>query len=348
MTFNLKHLIVAIAIPSVLGGCATLPPTALVEARDAYAASSAGPTAKLAPTDLYEAEKVLNRANKEFADNGDTLSVRDYSYVALRKVELADAKARTEGEHQKVVEAAKQGVIVRDSQVKSSQAALADSREQLKSERAANDAETSELAAENAAQGRELDKSAHQLKTERAANDAATTQLKAENAAQDRELDRTATQLDNEKQGRIAAEGKLANAMKDLATIAAIKNEPRGVVITLSGSVLFASGKYALLETAQTKLNQVAEALKEQGEDKQMVVEGHTDSQGSNAVNQPLSLNRASAVRDYLVGRGVNAGRITAVGLGSSRPLVDNKSAENRANNRRVEIIIQPSKRAEL
>jgi outer membrane protein OmpA-like peptidoglycan-associated protein len=114
-------------------------------------------------------------------------------------------------------------------------------------------------------------------------------------------------------------------------------------VITLSGSILFASNRYALLNTAKTKLDQVAEALKAQNADKRMVVEGHTDSQGSDRINQPLSLNRANAVRDYLVTRGVDSDKITAVGMGSSRPLVDNRNAENRANNRRVEIVIRPS-----
>ena len=128
--------------------------------------------------------------------------------------------------------------------------------------------------------------------------------------------------------------------MKDLAAIAAVKEEARGVVITLSGSVLFASGKYELLNTAMTKLDQVAEALKAQDASKRMVVEGHTDSQGSAASNQPLSLNRANAVRNYLVSKGVAGDKISAVGMGSSRGVADNNTAENRANNRRVEIVI--------
>jgi outer membrane protein OmpA-like peptidoglycan-associated protein len=119
-------------------------------------------------------------------------------------------------------------------------------------------------------------------------------------------------------------------------------------VITLSGSVLFASGKYVLLETAKTKLDQVAEALKAQGDDRKMIIEGHTDSQGSDAINVPLSLNRANAVREYLISRGVDANKVTAVGIGSSRPLLDNGSAENRANNRRVEIVIQTPPPARL
>lgn len=69
-------------------------------------------------------------------------------------------------------------------------------------------------------------------------------------------------------------------------------------------------------------------------------VEGHTDSQGSDATNQPLSQNRATAVRDYLVSKGVSADKISSIGMGSSRPITDNATAENRANNRRVEIII--------
>ena len=86
--------------------------------------------------------------------------------------------------------------------------------------------------------------------------------------------------------------------------------------------------------------DQVAEALKQQDAQKRMVVEGHTDSMGSDSTNQPLSLNRATAVRNYLVSRGVASDRITATGMGSSHPIVDNKTAENRANNRRVEIVI--------
>ena len=138
----------------------------------------------------------------------------------------------------------------------------------------------------------------------------------------------------------MTAEAKLAGAMKDLAAIAAVKEEARGVVITLSGSVLFASNKYALLNTAMTKLDQVAEALKAQDDNKRMVVEGHTDSQGSAATNQVLSLNRANAVRDYLVSRGVATEKITAVGMAATHPIADNATAENRANNRRVEIVI--------
>ena len=298
----------ALAGAGLLSACATTAPAQLVDARAAYTASSSGLAAKLSPTEVYDAKKVLDKANLEFDKHGDTEECRDLAYIAYRKLGLAEVKARTELDRQKIAEAVKAGVVVRDSQVKDTQVALASTREQLKQERQDNNAATNELRAANKAQGQELDK--------------------------------TAAQLDTEKQARASAEGKLAGAMKDLAAIAAVKEEARGMVITLSGSVLFASGKFALLDTAMTKLDQVAEALKAQDADKRMLVEGHTDSQGSDKVNQPLSLNRGNAVRDYLVTRGVASEKITAVGMGASRPIVDNKSAENRANNRRVEIVI--------
>ena len=304
---------------SGLMGCAAVAPAQLVEARDAYARSSTGEAAKLTPTELYDAKKMLDQANKSFESDGDTYEVRDYAYIASRKIELADAKARTEVDRQQIASAVKQGVKVRDAQVASTQNALVATREQLKDERNA---------------------SANTLKDERTASAAANQQLQREGDAKSVELAKTAAQLAIEQQARLSAEQKLAGAMKDLAAIAAVKEEARGLVITLSGSVLFVSGKYALLNTAQTKLDQVAEALKAQDNDKRMVVEGHTDSQGTDAVNQPLSLSRAMAVRDYLVGRGVPQEKISAIGLGSSRPLVNNSTPENRANNRRVEIII--------
>jgi outer membrane protein OmpA-like peptidoglycan-associated protein len=310
-----KSLIVTITLAGAfagsMGACASTAPEQLVEARNAYAVSSGGLAAKLTPTELYDAKNALDRADKEFADHGDTYECRDYAYIAERKVELADAKARTEADRAVIAEAVKAGVVVRDAQVKSSQAALARTREQLKDERQDNTTTTNALRATNNAQGEELDK--------------------------------TAAQLAAEKQARATAEASLAGAMKDLAAVAAVKEDARGMIITLSGSVLFVSNKYALLNTAMTKLDQVAEALKAQGSDKRMVVEGHTDSQGSDKINQPLSLNRATAVRDYLVSRGVPSEKISAVGMGSSKPIADNLTPENRANNRRVEIIIGSS-----
>lgn len=148
--------------------------------------------------------------------------------------------------------------------------------------------------------------------------------------------------LEVEKKARTDADKRAKDAMDRLAaSIGSVKQEPRGMVITLSGSVLFASNKDALLPAAQERLGQVGDALKTQ-EDRKILVEGHTDSQGSAASNQGLSERRAQAVVSFLVSRGVPADQIRGQGLGPSRPIADNTSIEGRANNRRVEIIVQP------
>ncbi len=150
-------------------------------------------------------------------------------------------------------------------------------------------------------------------------------------------------QLQDERQRREDAEKRAAQAATDLARIASVKQEPRGMVITLSGSVLFASAKADLLPDAQLKLNDVAKALAEQDPDAKIVVEGHTDSQGGASFNQDLSQKRAESVRGYLVSRGIASDRVTAQGFGPTRSIADNASAEGRANNRRVEIVVQPA-----
>ncbi len=71
-----------------------------------------------------------------------------------------------------------------------------------------------------------------------------------------------------------------------------------------------------------------------------VTITGHTDSSGSDAINNPLSLNRANAARDYLVGRGVAYQRIATDGRGSREPIADNASESGRAKNRRVEIYV--------
>jgi outer membrane protein OmpA-like peptidoglycan-associated protein len=161
------------------------------------------------------------------------------------------------------------------------------------------------------------------------------------------ELSRTKQALASETEARKAAEKRARDAIDKLAMAGAlsIKEEPRGTVIVLPGSVLFASAKWDLLPAAQEKLNAVAEALKNQQDDSKIVVEGHTDSQGTPASNVELGTRRAETVRNYLLTRGLKGDHISSVGIGQSRPIADNSSPEGRANNRRVEIIITPIER---
>jgi outer membrane protein OmpA-like peptidoglycan-associated protein len=136
---------------------------------------------------------------------------------------------------------------------------------------------------------------------------------------------------------REEADRRAAAALEELA---AVKREERGLVLTLSGSVLFKSNEATLLPEAQSRLQQVATALNET-KGSAIVIEGHTDSQGSDTFNQALSEKRAQTVKDFLVKSGYDASLIQVSGMGEANPVADNASAEGRANNRRVEIIVK-------
>jgi len=82
-------------------------------------------------------------------------------------------------------------------------------------------------------------------------------------------------------------------------------------------------------------------SLKDQGY-KSIVVEGHTDGRGKASDNDTLSLKRAESVRTHLVSQGMPSDKIRATGIGASRPVADNNTADGRANNRRVELIVEP------
>jgi len=159
-------------------------------------------------------------------------------------------------------------------------------------------------------------------------------------AASEQSGEMAAVQLSAEQEARAAAEKQAVDAQAALAKLAAVKEEPRGMVITLSGSVLFASNQTTLLPEALARLDQVADVLLTTRE-RNLTIEGHTDSQGSDSSNLTLSQARADAVRNYLVQRGYEADLIRSNGLGEGNPVADNGNAEGRANNRRVEIVVE-------
>ena len=112
--------------------------------------------------------------------------------------------------------------------------------------------------------------------------------------------------------------------------------------VNLPGDITFDTGRSNIPPDMAPILSKFAQGL-----DGSMNVQitGHTDSQGSDAINNPLSKDRADAVRDYLVAQGVPATRISTVGRGEHQPIADNTTAEGRAKNRRVEIFLrEPAK----
>ena len=105
-------------------------------------------------------------------------------------------------------------------------------------------------------------------------------------------------------------------------------------------NVLFDFDKTAIKPDGAKILDRLIAFLKE-NPDKRVDLEGHTDSVGTDKYNQGLSERRAASVQDYLTKRGVNQSRIAMKGFGESKPIADNKTAEGRAKNRRVEIRVR-------
>ncbi|MEO5727734.1 MAG: OmpA family protein [Byssovorax sp.] len=278
-------------------------------------AGTTGCASAIAPPELVSARTVYDRASKGPAAS---LNPTDL-HTAKESLDAAEASFEKEGDTQ----------VTRDlGYTAERRTETAESRARTMQATGEKDQVVAQMHATTAAQAKmsaaDLAKANQQL------------------ASKDQALQAQGNQLQTEVQRRQEAEKRAAQANADLARLASVKQETRGMVITLSGAVLFTSGKSELLPAAQVKLNDVAKALIEQDPDSKMVVEGHTDSQGTAASNQELSQKRAQAVRDYLVSRGIAGDRVTAQGFGPTRPIGENGSPEGRANNRRVEIVVQP------
>jgi outer membrane protein OmpA-like peptidoglycan-associated protein len=135
------------------------------------------------------------------------------------------------------------------------------------------------------------------------------------------------------------ADRRANEALDRLAPLVVVAEQRRGKVITLLSDELGEPGQWALGSMGHLKLNEIAPALREQ-EGRTIVVQGYTDSNGTAALNEALSLLRAQAVCDYLVGQGVAVEALRAEGLGARRPVQGNGTPEGRAHNRRIEIVI--------
>ncbi len=109
--------------------------------------------------------------------------------------------------------------------------------------------------------------------------------------------------------------------------------------LDIPSDISFDSGRYDIKSNLRPILDRFATTLNQNPVTTVKII-GHTDDTGSDAVNNPLSVNRASATRDYLVGRGVAINRIAIDGRGSHEPVADNGTPGGRAANRRVEIFV--------
>jgi outer membrane protein OmpA-like peptidoglycan-associated protein len=290
-------------------GCSTTPPPAdLVEARHAYRDAEVDGR-RAAPKDLNQARIALAQAEAAYKDGPTRPEVRDRAYIAQRRAQIASMSAATIVAHE-----------TRDASYQKLRVLGVDTAKDLKDARRSLDA-AEQQSLSSKLEADVLKKSLDQSETESAV-------VKA--------------RADSEREAGLEADRKIMSALQAMSAAQSVREEPRGLVITLSGAVLFETGQSTLRGPARQALDGVAEALIAVP-DRSITVEGHTDSRGGERMNQTLSEARSEAVRQYLVTRGVDASRVAAVGRGASQPSASNDSVEGRSTNRRVEIVLAPA-----
>ncbi|WP_205761563.1 OmpA family protein [Longimicrobium terrae] len=112
-----------------------------------------------------------------------------------------------------------------------------------------------------------------------------------------------------------------------------------GIAVTFESGILFATNSDVIQSAGQSNLRQLAASLQRYPGTEVLIV-GHTDADGSDDYNMGLSLRRASAARNYLVGQGISSSVIRVEGRGESEPVADNTTAAGKSRNRRVEVAI--------
>ncbi|MEL0455169.1 OmpA family protein [Flavobacteriaceae bacterium SZ-1-7] len=139
---------------------------------------------------------------------------------------------------------------------------------------------------------------------------------------------------------------KQAQKIEEEIPGAEVERVDDGIVVTFDegSGVYFATNKYDINATSQATLNKLIGVFKEYP-DTNILVVGHTDSQGSEEYNMTLSKNRAYAVTNYLSNNGISSGRLTTNWFGETQPMHDNSTGEGRAKNRRVNVAIIPNEK---
>ncbi len=274
------------------------------------------------PVTLFQAEKTIEYAEKIKASEINPKAMEE----AIKALENAKGMTR---DKKMMAETARIAV-------QHASRAIKDTNQYLQ-EKAAAEAEAKRKA-ERAA----LEKRASRAETEAEQLAAQLEEIKAERAALAKEMEELAAERDRlavEREAIKQERDELASKLKTaLSTVAETTDTARGLIVNLAG-VLFDINKASLKPESQLKLAKLGGILMV-FPDLKLSIEGHTDSTGSEDWNFKLSTERARTVYEFLLGQGVSLDRMRYQGFGSSRPVAPNDTEENRAKNRRVEVIV--------
>lgn len=289
--------------------------------------------AQVKQADVYLGRKGNNTKPIQMVSREATQFAEDARVVALKRIEeerLANERA----------EAAK-----READAKAARAAA--EQRQREEEAARKQAELDRLTAEKQKAEAERQRMAAELESARAAAaKAEADRARAEAQAREQQAAEAARQsAEQARQAEEAARQALAEKQALRASLLARFNQiletrdtERGLVVNMA-DVLFDVGKFNLRQEAREKLARFSGIVLAYPS-LRFTVEGHTDSTGSDELNQRLSEQRANEVRNYLIAQGLPAELITSQGFGKTMPVADNSTAKGRQQNRRVELIV--------
>lgn len=288
-------------------------PLELYEAHNAYNIARLAGAEKYAPDILAQVQTALKNADDmDMNKHRDEKMEITYARDAVQRAEDARISSlrKREAERQQAQIDARQA-----AEAQAAQSQLAAQQEALSAERA------------RAAADREA---AERARAEAQAASAQAAAASANAAAADSAAKAAAAQ-----QSVVAMREKLK---AQLNAVLATQETARGLIVTL-GDVLFDTGKSNLKQNAQISLAKVSVIL-QQYPDLKLQIEGYTDSVGGDEYNLKLSQSRADSTKAFLVSNNVDPNSVTATGYGKSHPVADNATAQGKAQNRRVEMVV--------
>ena len=324
-------------------------------AEDHAAAVFGNAVTQMRRADDLAGQKKIDKRGLSVAAREAVQTAEDARAIAERAVEVkrredarraavareAEERARAEAELQRRLREEAQRATAADAQ------RIAAEAERLAAERRREEADRANREAQAAAHEAQRQRvAAEELRAAalRAQQDAEVRQAAAleHQRAAEAEAARNraaAAELDQRLQQALREREELrATLLQQLNVILETRDTARGLVVNLS-DVTFASGQATLQPGAREKLARVSGILAAHPA-LRLEIEGHTDSVGSDALNQTLSQKRADAVLAYLIQQGVPAAAASAAGFGKNRPVASNETAEGRQLNRRVELVV--------
>jgi len=288
-------------------------------------------------TDAYATEKNSDKKAMIAVAREAVQTAEDAREITVKQIEQErqDNERRAAADAQAQTQAQADDATVQKNQAQSDQARAERARDRAEADTAK--AEAAKAQAEVDAARAQADAAKAQSDSDRARSDMANNQAASATAL-------SAAQADPE-QSRLAVQQADADKVamrtrlsEQLNKILQTRDSARGLIVSMS-DVLFDTGKYSLKPGAREKLAKVAGILVSYP-GLNIEVGGYTDNVGGDAMNQTLSENRASTVRDYLVNQGVATNSVSAKGFGNTLPVATNDNSSGRQQNRRVELLV--------